>query len=216
MRNFLLLACLLGTAGAAEPQPKTMTRIEVTLGSHGVVPGSFASKPKIFYRSGNRYCRIEEAPDPDQGVHNLMIVNEPDYWTVNLLARTARHAIDPGPTFSCHLPIFAYGAPGSMDEETNAIRELEFGQELEFFKGKGAVAEKGPVLQKQETMVYRAKVGTTALALFTYGAPERPLAVGLQRGDKNDLFWYSGYGQVDFDPKLFAKPEAVKIEGSKP
>lgn len=216
MRNVLIIACLLVTTCAAEPQPKTMTKIEVILGSPGVVAGTFASKPKVFYRSGTRYCRIEEAPDPDQGVHNLMIVSEPDYWTVNLLTKTARHAIDTGPTFNCHLSIFAYGAPGSMDEETKEIRELEFGQEIEFFKARGAVAAKGPILQKQETMVYRAKIGTAALALFTYGTPERPLAVGLQRGDKNDLYWYSGYGQADFDPKLFAKPEAVKIEESKP
>ena len=217
MKNVsIVVACLLGTMCAAESQPKTMTRIEVILGSPGVVAGSFAAKPKVFYRTGNRYCRIEEARDPDQGVHNLMIVNEPDYWTVNLLTKTARHSINPGPTFNCHLPIFAYGEPGSMDKEMKGIRELEFGQELDFFKGKGAVAAKGPVLQKQETMVYRVKVGTAVLALFTYGTPERPLAVGLQRGDKNDLFWYSGYGQADFDPKLFAKPENVKIDDSKP
>jgi hypothetical protein len=216
MRNALIIACLLSVAGTAQPQPKTMTKIEIIPGSPGIVAGSFASKPKVFYRSGNRYCRIEEAADPDQGVHNLMIVNEPDYWTVNLLTKTARHAVDPGPTLNCHLPIFAYGAPGSMDEETKEIRELEFGQELDFFKGKGAVAAKGPVMQEQETMVYRAKVGTAALALFIYGTPEKPLAVGLQRGDKNELFWYSGYGQVEFDPKVFAKPEAVRIEDSTP
>jgi len=27
---------------------------------------------------------------------------------------------------------------------------------------------------------------------------------------------YSGYGQMDFNPKLFAKPENVKIEELKP
>jgi len=142
-----------------------------------------------------------------------MIVNEPDYWMVNLLARTARHGLDPGPTFNCHLPIFA---DESLDEEGKQIRQLEFGLELEFFKSKGATPETGPVLQTKETMVYRTKAGSAALALFTYGTPEHPLAVARQRGEKNDLFWYSGYGQVEFDPKLFAKPENVKVEDSKP
>ena len=216
MRNALIIACLLTGVSPAEQPPKTMTRVEVILGSPGTPAGSFASKPKVFYRAGNRYCRIEEAPDPDRGIHNLMIVNEPDCWTVNLTTKTARHDVDPGPTFNCHLPIFAYGAPQSLDEETKEIRQLEFGLEFEFFRGKGATAEKGPVLQTKETMVYRTKVGTAGLALFVYGTPERPVAVALQRGDKSDLFWYSGYGQVEFDPKLFAKPGNVKIEDSRP
>ena len=65
-------------------------------------------------------------------------------------------------------------------------------------------------------MVYRVKIGEVALALFTYGDPERPLLVTRQRGEKNDLFWYSGFGALEFNPKLFAKPEDVKIEDSKP
>jgi hypothetical protein len=57
--------------------------------------------------------------------------------------------------------------------------------------------------------------GDSTIALFSYGAPERPLAVAWTRGEKNEIFWYSGYGQMDFDPKLFAKPEHVKIEDVK-
>jgi|SRR5579884_2762051 len=212
MRSTLLVACLLTGISLAQQPPKTMTKIEVILGSPDTPAGSFAAKPKVYYRAGTRYCRIEEAADPDRGVHNLMIVNEPDYWTVNLMTKTARHDVDRGPTFSCHLPIFAYGTPQSLDHETKEIRELEFGLELEFFKSRGATAEKGPVLQTKQTTVYRAKVGTAALALFTYGTPERPLGVGIQQGDRSDLFWYSGYGTVEFDARLFAKPENVKIE----
>ena len=35
-------------------------------------------------------------------------------------------------------------------------------------------------------------------------------------GEKNDIYWYSGYRQLDFNPKLFAKPENVKMEELKP
>jgi len=216
MKSLIFSVSLLCGISTAEQPPKHMTKVEVIMQSPDAPAGSFAAKPKVFYRAGNRYCRIEEAPDPEQGIHRLIIVNEPDYWMVNLFTKTGRHSVDPGQTFNCHLPIFAYGAPQSLDEETKEIRQLEFGQEFEFFKSKGATAEKGPVLQTKETSVYRAKVGTAALALFTYGTPERPLAVALQREGKSDLFWYSGYGQVDFDPKLFTKPENVKIEDSKP
>jgi len=51
--------------------------------------------------------------------------------------------------------------------------------------------------------------------MFTYGTPGRPVAVSQDRNGKADIYWYSGYGQLDFDPKLFAKPENAKIEESK-
>jgi hypothetical protein len=93
--------------------------------------------------------------------------------------------------------------------------QLEFGRELEFFKDRGATPNKGPVLQSKETTGYMVTIGTTALALFTYGTPERPIAVTQHRNGKADIYWYSGYGQMNFDPKIFAKPENVKIEESK-
>lgn len=189
-----------------------MTKVEVVLQSPDAPQGSFATKPKVFYRAGDKYCRIEEAPDPDRGIHGVMIINEPDYWLVNLLSKTARHGIDPGPTFNCRLPIFANSSPESLDEESKQVMQLEFGRELEFFKGRGALPKKGPLLQNKETVGYMVNVGSTSLALFTYGTPERPVAVSQDHNGKTDIFWYSGYGQVEFDPKLFAKPENVTIE----
>jgi hypothetical protein len=212
-----LLVVVFAFAGAmfGQQPSKVMTRVEVTIHSPDVPEGSFAAKPKVFYRAGDRYCRIEEAADAEHG-HNLMIINEPDYWAVNLIAKTAQHGVDPGPTFSCHLPIFAYGSPQSLDDETKEIRQLEFGRELEFFESKGAVPEPGPVLFKHETTSYQAQVGTATLKLFLAKSPELPIAVSLQRGDKNEIFLYSQYARMEFDPKLFAKPADVKIQDSKP
>jgi len=215
MRNILFVACLFGSASLAQEPPKTMTKLEVLLQSPDVTPGSFATKPKLMYRAGSRYCRTEEAPNPDRGIHGLMIIKEPDAWMVNLLAKTAQHVVDPGPTFNCHMPIFADIAK-LRDDETRQIMALEFGLELEFFKSKGAIPKKGAVLQGKETTAYMLDIGESTFALFTYGTPERPLAVMRKHGDKADIFWYSGYGQVVFDPKLFAKPENVKIEDPKP
>jgi len=215
MTIFLFLICLLAGAMFAEETPKTMTKIEVILQSPDIPAGSFAAKPKVFYRAGNRYCRLEEAPDPDQRIHGLMIINEPDYWMVNLLAKTVRHGVDPGPTFNCRLVIFTNGSPQSLDDESKQIMQLEFGRELEFFKERGAVPKKSPVLQTKETTGYMVTIGTTALALFTYGTPERPVAVSQSRNGETDIYWYSGYGQMDFDSKLFAKPENAKVEESK-
>ena len=217
MNKLLLVVCaLVGVMFGQEP-PKMMTRVVVTFHSPDVAEGSFAAKPKVFYRAADRYCRIEEAADPEKGVHDLMIVNEPDYWAINLFTKTAQHGTDTGPTFNCHLPIFASGNPQSLDEETKEIRQLEFGREREFFEGKGAVPEPGPVLFKHETTVYKTQVGTTSLSLFLAKSPELPglpIAVSLKRGDKNETILYSQYARTEFDPKLFAQPADVKVEGS--
>jgi hypothetical protein len=214
-KKLLVVVALVGAMLGQQP-PKVMTRVEVTFHSPDVAEGSFAAKPKVFYRAADRYCRIEEAADPEHGLHNVMIINEPDFWAVNLLAKTARHAVDPGPTFNCHLPIFAYGNPQSVDEETKEIRQLEFGRELEFFENRGAVPEPGPILFKHETTAYKVQVGTAAVTLLLAKSPELPMAVSLKRGDKNEIFLYSQYARMEFDPKLFAKPVDVKIEDSKP
>jgi hypothetical protein len=70
-------------------------------------------------------------------------------------------------------------------------------------------------MQAKQTMAYKLNLGETSLGLFTYGDPERPLAVGRVRGEKGEILWYSGFGDMPFDAKLFAKPENVKIEESK-
>lgn len=205
MRSLLPIVVLLSAVGLAEQPPKTMIKVEVILQSPDVPAGSFGAKPKTMFRAGSRYCRIEEAPDPEHGIDSLLIINEPDYWMVNLQTKTGKHGLDTGPTFNCRMPIFP-----------NDASELEFGRELEYFKGKGSSPEKGPVLQTKQTTAYRLDLGDANFALFTFGSPEHPLAVGRVRGEKNDIFWYSGYGDLPFDPKLFTKPENVKIEEMKP
>ena len=207
--------CLLSSAMFAQ-QPKAMTKIEVLLQSPEVPADSFAAKPKVIYRSGSQYCRIEEQPDPAHGIHGLVIINEPDAWMINLATNSAQHMVDPGPTFNCRLPVFANRVSSLPESEGKQIGGLEFGLEYEFFKSSGATAQPGPVLQTKQTTSYQLHFGESTLALFTYGAPERPLAVAWTRGEKRDIYWYSGYGQEPFDPKLFSKPEQVKIEGAKP
>jgi hypothetical protein len=184
----------------------------VQLQSPDVPASSFAAKPKTMFRAGTQFCRIEEEPDAEQGIHGLMIVDEPDAWMINLATMTAQHIVDPGPTFNCRLQIFGGELRDLPEDEGKQIAGLEFGFELEFFKSKGATPQQGMVLQTKQTVLYKLQFGDSTVALFTYGAPERPLAVAWKHRGKNEIFWYSGYGEMDFDPKLFAKPEHVKIE----
>jgi hypothetical protein len=203
---------LLASLALAQDTPKTMNRITVQLDGSEVPQNNFARKPKTIYRAGSTYCRVEEAPDPEHNIRGLLIVNEPNAWMVNLATKTARHTVDPGPTFNCHLPIFSGPVPNTPDAVDYSKLGLEFGYELEYFKKMGAVRQDpGPVLQKQQTVAYFLDMGGTRFALFIYGPNEFPLLVAHTVGNKGEMFWYSGYGQVPFDPKLFAKPEGVTI-----
>jgi hypothetical protein len=72
-----------------------------------IMTGSVLAQPKVMYRAGTKYCRVEEAEDSQNKIHGLFIVDEPDAWMINLYDKLARHVVDPGPTFNCKLPIFA-------------------------------------------------------------------------------------------------------------
>lgn len=192
-----------------------MTTLVVQLQSPDVPEGSFAAKPKTMFRAGTQFCRVEEQPDPEHRIHGVMIINEPDVWMVNLFAKSAKHFVDPGPTFNCRMPMFAGRLQDLPEAESKRLGELEFGKEMEFFKSNGATPQPGMVLQTKQTILYRLQFGESIVALFTYGTPERPLAVAWSRGEKREIFWFSEYEQADFDAKLFAKPEHVQIEDMK-
>jgi hypothetical protein len=192
--------------------PHAMTKLVVRLESSDTPEDSFAAKPKTRYRAGNGYCRIEEMPDDEQGIHGLVIINEPDIWMVNLFTKTARHYVDSGPTFNCRMPMFQGDQIKSSDDTKNPILDLEFGRDIEYFKSKEVASKPGPVLRDKPTTAYALEVGDSQLLLFTTGTPEQPWAVARRSGKTRDIFWYATYEQLPFDPKLFAKPADVKIE----
>jgi hypothetical protein len=201
----------------AQEAPPTMKRLTVHFQSPEISESSFAAKPKTIYRAGNRYCRTEELPDDEHGIHGLRITNEPDTWMVNLFTMKAQHYVDSGPTFNCKMPIFIFGQDiKSTADLKNPLFELEFGHEIEYFEAEGAMRQQGPVLQGKPTNAYVVDVADSHLILFTAETPQRPLAVARQRRNARDVFWYDTYEERTFDPKLFARPTDVKIEDARP
>lgn len=178
---------------------------------------SFAAQPKRMYRASSRYCRIEENPDLEHGIHGLLIMNEPHTWMINRLAKTARHMVDQGPTFNCRMPIFVDAEEiKSTEDLKKPLLQLEFGRELEFFRSQSGAPSPGPVMRGKATMVYTVGAGDSQLFLFTGGDPEAPVAVVRKNDKTREIYWYGEYTQLPFDAKLFAKPEGVKIEEAQP
>lgn len=130
----MLLGLTLTRIGVCADVPSKMIHAIVQMSGTDFPAESFAAKPKIFWRASSQYCRIDEEPDPPNGIQGKMVINEPDAWLINLADQTAKHLLDTGPTFNCKLPIFAYDA----ETATSKIGELEIGHELVFFQTNGA------------------------------------------------------------------------------
>ncbi|HYB61737.1 MAG TPA: hypothetical protein VEH50_09680 [Methylomirabilota bacterium] len=188
--------------------PTKMTHLIAQMSGTDIPPDSFASKPKVFWRASNQYCRVDEEPDPANGIHGRMIINEPDAWLVNLADNTAKHMVDPGPTFNCRLPIFA------NDPETlkTKIGELEFGRELEFFQANGAELVEGPKLEFKADY-YELRIGDSVLRLVERSDVHVPIMISRVRGDNVTVVRYSLWDdQVPFEADFFAKPTGVTTE----
>lgn len=68
MKRAYAFACFLGSILWAQQPPQTMTKMVVQIQSPDVKAGSFAAQPKTLLRAGTKYCRVEEAPDPEHGI----------------------------------------------------------------------------------------------------------------------------------------------------
>src|SRR5215208_158955 len=85
MKRLIGVALTLMLFGSTEPAaarcvPKYVLKIVVSMDTPD-------SPRKTIYRSGERFGRIEDPP-------NVIVVNEPDVWTVNRALRVGDHARD--------------------------------------------------------------------------------------------------------------------------
>jgi hypothetical protein len=207
----ILTLALLRTAVSADSTPSTMTHVIAQMSGADIPADSFQAKPKVYWRAANRYCRVDEEPDPKEGIHGRIVINEPDTWLINLEDNTAKHLVDHGPTFNCKLPVFAI----DLETTKSKVGELEFGRELEFFHTNGAKQIEGPKLEFPANY-YELMIGDSVLKLVERADIHAPILIGLIRGDK--AFWvrYQMWDdQVPFKADLFAKPTGVKVEESK-
>lgn len=211
MKTATALLITVSTIAFGQDAPRTMIMVTVKLESPEIPKESFAAQPKRIYRAGTQYCRTEENPDLQNGIHGLMIINEPDVWMVNRLDNTARHIVDSGPTYRCRMPMYV-----NSNDMKAPLAELEFGHELDFFRPKSAAPTPGPVLLGKATMVYNANISDSQLFLFTAVESGVPVSVVRQTEKTREIFWYGEFQELPFDSKLFSKPEGVKIEELKP
>ena len=199
-----VLISLLAAPAVAETcaPPKLMKIVTRSVGPD-IVRGSFRAAPLTLYRQGERFLRTEEASDPEQKQHLLVVVAEPDIWFVNRADRTGRHIVDPGPTYVAKAPIIA----GQGVPET--FTELEFGCEAAFARARGREAGARAV-GGREARIHALQDGDRRLEILLSTAGT-PVEVAYYEGARTVLvIHYDAYdtGLPD-NPALFRKPEGV-------
>jgi hypothetical protein len=136
-------------------------------------------------------------------------MNEPDSWLIDLANNRAKHMIDPGPTFNCRLPIFAF----NMEMLKSKVGGLEFGHELEFFKKNSAKQVDGPTLESFKANYFRLDLNGMVLTLVERADIHVPILIGLSQGEKvtrvRYLLWED---RLPFKAELFAKPTGINMQ----
>jgi len=203
----VLLTMMVVSSANADCTLPAQVRIVTVNTSPGIPKDSFASQPLVMYRAGPQRLRLEEAPDPANGVHQLIVTNWPDSWVVNLLDKTGQYVKDDDMVPVVHAPVIAadpsLGIPAAWDK-------LEYGCESQFFSENKA--EQVPT-EKHDLVKHMLVEGAWRLTMVTARDNQKPWMMLLSKDGK--VTWairYTAYAQHDAaDPALFAKPEGIKF-----
>ena len=191
--------------GFAECSPERLVKIVFQVTTPGVDPNSFLAKPKTLYRYGVRYARLEEPPDPETKQHRLFVVNEPDVYMVNLLDRTGRHVVDPGPSFKFFGPVLG------LITLPFPLGELEFGCEMAFMKERATEPPKRVGRDGADLDQRTFASGSRRVDLFVRPGESKPWALeSWEDGKITYAVRYLEYVESNSpDLRLFERPRGI-------
>jgi hypothetical protein len=194
-----------------------MTKIVLRSMKPDTALDSFGAQPKTLTRVSDKYSRIEEPPNPERGTHNLIITREPDAWVINLLDNTARHIIDPGPTFFARLPIISTLKPNGQPDPDKEFQDLEFGNEVRFFRLHKARDLGLRKVEEKDCNALTIKSGGREVTLLLDPDTGKPVEIEVTKDGKPDfsIRYLSYETDLPFNPSLFEPPQGLKITESK-
>lgn len=184
-----------------------MAHIVVKLTGTHIKPGSVAALPKTMFVAGTRYARIEDAPDARMGTQKLIIIAEPNAYSINLIDKKGTRSTDNGGGKDLHVPIIL---PFDPMHHLGILDKLEFGSELDFFEQAGATKQAGPIINAKPTDEYVVHAGGATATLVV--KPETETPVLLTWNDPTDgefRYEYIIDEEKPFDPALFQPPAGV-------
>jgi outer membrane lipoprotein-sorting protein len=202
----LLIALLAPAATAADRSAdRSMVYIEYRFIAVNIKPGSFEASVRKLWRYRDSYARLEEAPNPQTGVHGLLIANAPNSYLINRNTKVARHVVDPGPTYKVVIPVFP-------SEREGKLKGLQMGRELAFFQANGAVAVPDEPIDIAMCSVLRAKVEDSEIKLFLDKESKQPRQVSIRNPRSEYSIRYVRYRtDLPVDLSLFSVPKDVQV-----
>ena len=204
---FLCLCLAVGSAHGQLTSNKMM-KIVTRDTSPDTPADSFGAKPKTLYRMGETHGRSEEMPDPDNGIHGMMVIAEPKVWMINLWDKTGRLIIDPGPTYVFRASI----VPPDRRNQRPPLQDFEFGREYDFLRLHKATRSQEWVRGTQYDALSVSLEGY-AITLLSTAGKDRPFRVTVRKaGQVVCQYDYDEY-KTDLAPQmdLFTPPDNVRI-----
>lgn len=192
---WLVISALAG----AEP---TMLKIVVRNVTPDLDPKSFVALPRTIYRSGRTHARVEEQPDPADGVHLVMIRAGSESWSLDLNRKSARHSGNLPP--DVRLPIF-------MMDDGSYI--MEFGYEIAFMQDHQVPPTEVKLSSGQTLNRYAVKSGDRFVELLT--SQGRPVFTQM-RNPQGKVLMRLQYDEFTPDlphqPSLYQLPPGTTVE----
>ncbi|MBI3528173.1 MAG: hypothetical protein HY067_09405 [Betaproteobacteria bacterium] len=205
MSRFLAALFFLLPPFAAQAADDRMLYVEYQLAGKQIAADSFDAQSKKVWRIGRDYLRFEDAPNPQTKVHGLIIVAEPDIWIVDRNTNQAQLAVDPGPNYKIHFPLFA-------SEASQKLRELEFGHELEYFHESDAKELPAQDVDGFRCKVLRLQIDDREVTLFLK-TNDTPLQIAVKSPEYEYAMRFLRY-EPDRKPDklLFQLPLGVQLK----
>jgi hypothetical protein len=203
-RKVWIVWILLFSAAFADLKP-SLTRIVVRYVASDLPEGESA-KPKTIYLAGTVHARIEQNHGTTDNSPNLIIVNQPDIWLVDLGRKIGTHSINPGPDFTIHNPILGADCP----EE---LFDFEFGREIEFLKSVGAKTLEPKQIGERRCETHEFEAGNYLVVVYVDAVKKLPVELkAFQDGRVKFRVEYISYDvDLPFDSSLFAPPNNVEF-----
>jgi hypothetical protein len=203
---FRFVAALLLIPGLlpAQAADEKMLFAEYRVVSADLPDSSPEAQPRKVWLLGKDFLRFEDVPNPETKVHGLIIVNEPDIWIIDRNKGEGQHAIDPGPQYAIHFPIFSR-------EQSAKLKRLEFRSELKFFLENGAQELASQTVDGIKCRLYRLELDDRELTLFLK-PDNRPLQIELQSAAVKYAVRFLRYDPDQKpDMTLFRVPPGIKL-----
>ena len=206
MKPKILLFIFVASFSAFGKEPPDVIKLVIRFKPGDLSQNSPPAKPKTLYLAGPRYARIEQETDSAFGAPDLIIVNEPDIWTINRAAKVGNHSINPGPDFSVHNPVLGPDCPDNLFD-------FEFGREVDFMERVKAQSLESKEIGSRKCKTMQFEIKPYRILLFLDATSNSPVQLQVFEDDriKFTVDYLSYEKNVPFDPALFQPAKDVTL-----